>query len=274
MIRKLIALDLDGTLLTTQKRLSDRTRRALAEASAAGVEPVVVTGRPLSGLPEELEEVPQIRFAITSNGAVTTDLRAGHALRSRLIEPSTAARIIPIPEEAGWIYSVFIDGIGYCNPSTYKHLRDFFTGTVLDNYVQRSRRQADDMEKLIFSSGGVENIWIVCEEREQASLLSSRIRERLNLQIFRTAPKDIEIGAPAADKGAALEDLYRSLGIRREHVLAIGDNHNDRSMLLSAGTAIAMGNATEEIQSIAHQIADTNDNDGVAKVLESLCRTI
>lgn len=274
LFRKLIALDLDGTLLTTQKRLSDRTRRAIAEASAAGVEPVVVTGRPLSGLPVELEEIPQIRFAITSNGAVTTDLRTGHAIRSRLIEPSAAAKIIPVPEEAGWIYSVFIDGTGYCNPSAYQHLRELFTGTALDDYVQRSRRQTDDMENLILSSGGVENIWIVCEDPEQAALLGRRIRDRLNLQIFRTAPKDIEVGAPAADKGAALEDLYQSLGIPREHVFAIGDNHNDLSMLLSAGTAIAMGNASGEIRAIAGQITDTNDNDGVAKVLESLCRTI
>lgn len=269
-MRKLIALDLDGTLLTTDKKISDRTRRALAGAIEAGMELVVVTGRPLSGLPEELDEIPQIRYAITSNGAVTTDIRTGRVLRSCLIRPSIANRIVPIPEEARWIYSVFIDGIGYCAPFAYDHLRTFFTGTVLDTYVQRSRRKAEDMEGLISSSAGVENIWIVCDSPEQAAALGDKICERLDLQIFRTAPNDIEVGAPGADKGAALEDLYRSLKIRREQVFAVGDNHNDLSMLQSAGTAIAMGNASEEIRNIAHKITDSNDNDGVAKILESL----
>ena len=269
-IRKLIALDLDGTLLTTQKRITDRTKKALEGAFAAGLEPVVVTGRPLSGLPEELEEIPQIRYAITSNGAVTTDLHTGTAFRSRLIQPSIAEKIVPVPEEAGWIYSVFINGIGYCNPATYGHLRKFFAGTVLDTYVQRSRRRADDMESLIRASAGVENIWIVCNNPEQAASLGDQIQKQWDLQIFRTAPNDIEAGALGADKGAALKDLYQFLKIKRENVFAIGDNHNDLTMLQTAGTAIAMGNATEEIRRIAHQITDTNDEDGVAKVLETL----
>jgi len=272
--RKLIALDLDGTLLTSEKKITERTRKALEDAWEAGVEPVVVTGRPLSGLPEELEEIPQIRFAITSNGAVTTDLHTGKVLRSFLIRPSEAARIIPIPEQAEWIYSVFIDGMGYCNASAYTQLREHFTGTVLDRYVQRSRRKTDDMRSLVQSSDGVENIWIVCDSPEKASSLGARIREHLNLQIFRTAPNDIEVGAPGADKGTALEDLYHSLKIRKEHVFAIGDNHNDLPMLQAAGTAIAMGNASGEIQGIADRITDTNDQDGVAKVLERLCRAL
>jgi len=271
-LRKMIALDLDGTLLTADKRISDRSRKALSEAGAAGFEPVVVTGRPLSGLPEELEEIPQIRYAITSNGAVTTDLHSGAVLRSQLIPASMAETIIPVPEKAGWLYCVFVDGIGFCAPQSYQKLRALFDGTVLDSYVQRSRRKTDHIEELIRTSPGVENIWIVCETPGQASELSARILEKSDLQVFRTAPKDIELGAPGADKGSALRELYRSLGIQREDVIAIGDNHNDLLMLEEAGTAVAMGNATEEIRRISHKITDTNDNDGVAKTIEALCR--
>lgn len=269
-LQKMIAIDLDGTLLTTDKRVTERTRQALTRAAEAGLEPVVVTGRPVSGLPAELDDLPGIRYAITSNGSVTTDLRTGKVLRSRLIPSDTAAQIIRIPDRESWLYSVFIDGIGYCTEYVYRVLWEHLSGTALEEYVRRSRRMTDHLLQELSDSEGAENIWIVCGSPDEASSLSDLIQSRWKLQTFRTAPNDVEIGAPGADKGTALEHLYTLLGLERDDVYAIGDNHNDLSMLHAAGTAIAMGNASEDIRRSADMVADTNDHDGVAKVIESM----
>ena len=268
--KKLIAIDLDGTLLDSEKRISVRTQQALTRASDAGLEPVVVTGRPLSGLPEDLKHLPQLRYVITSNGAVTTDLQTGATLRSQLIDCDTAVQITRIPEQESWIYSVFLDGVGYCTEYSYGRIWDFFAGTPLESYVRNSRRMTGNIAGRIHDAKGVENIWIVCQRPDQASQLSLRIRETWQLQTFRTAPTDVETGALGADKGTALRHLYHYLHLRKEDVYAIGDNHNDLSMLKAAGTAVAMGNASDEIRQLADMVTQTNDNDGVACMIESL----
>ena len=112
---RLLALDLDGTVLTNDKRLTDRTRNALLQAHQAGLEVVIVTGRPLKGLPDELESFPGIRYAITSNGAVTTDLQTGELLRGSFLNHDAAADITCIPVHDKIIYNVFINGCGYCD---------------------------------------------------------------------------------------------------------------------------------------------------------------
>ena len=272
--KKLIAIDLDGTLLTSEKRITERTEAALTRAALAGVEPVIVTGRPVSGLPVQLDEIPGIRYVITSNGAVTMELQTGRVLRSKLIFPEAAAEIIRIPDREAWLYSVFIDGIGYCTEYVYQTLKKQLSGTVLEEYVQRSRRMTNHLLEELSVSEGAENIWIVCDSPDQASSLSALIQEKWHLQTFRTAPHDVEIGANGADKGTALEFLYMELGLHREDVWAVGDNHNDLSMLRAAGTSVAMGNAAEEVHSMADLITGTNNDDGVAEILEALYRSV
>ena len=85
-----------------------------------------------------------------------------------------------------------------------------------------------------------------------------------------TAPTDVEVGSPLADKGQALTALANKLGISRRQILAIGDNDNDLGMLRAAGTAVAMGNATESVKAMADFTAPSNNEDGVASVLEAL----
>ena len=117
---KLLALDLDGTILTTDKQVTPRTREALTAAIRSGVEVVLVTGRPYLGLPDELLQIPGIRYAITSNGAVSTDLSNGQNLRASLLPPDIVQEIVKIPRKRDLIYNVFIDGAGYSEPHIYQ----------------------------------------------------------------------------------------------------------------------------------------------------------
>lgn len=265
---RFLAMDLDGTILTSDKKVTERTRNAIIRAGEAGIEPVIVTGRPLKGLPEELLDIPQIRYAITSNGAVTSILHTGQNLRTALIPPEDAALICRIPQEQGLLYNIFIDGAGYSDPDTYRKLIDSYTGTVLEDYVRKSRRSTDHLQELILHSRGIENIWMLCGENEYCEHVSTYITEHFSFHTIFAGHMDIEVGAPGADKGEAVTELAGMLGISREQILAIGDNTNDLGMLKAAGICAVMGNAPEAVKQMADLTADHNDRDGAAKIIE------
>ena len=270
---RLLALDLDGTLLTNSKQITERTRCALLTAADAGMQIALVTGRPYSGLPEELLAIPQIRYAITSNGAVSIDLAAGKKLRTALMPGDIVPEIIKYPQENGLIYNVFLDGIGYCDPQSFERLTGFFAGTVLEDYVHRSRRSTEDiMECVQAHPEGVENIWIMARDQAERNALAQMLPPGRHLQTFFTADKDLEISDRLAGKGLSLEELASSLGIAKEEILAFGDNENDLVMFHSAGTSVAMGNASEAVRSQADLVTDTNEHDGVALILEQFLR--
>ena len=268
---KLLALDLDGTVLTNDKRVTERTKEALCAAAQAGMQIALVTGRPHSGLPEELLSLPGIGYAITSNGAVSLDLSSGRKIRTALMPGAIALEILRAPMEAGLIYNVFIDGIGYSDRAAFERLLERFDGTVLEDYVRRSRRSSDDIAALTANDpDGIENIWIMGRDPAERDHLADLIRQKWLLAPVLTARNDLEVGAPEADKGLALSDLAALLQIKKDEILAFGDNENDLGMFRAAGTSVAMGNASSYIRQQASLVTGTNEQDGVAGFLEQL----
>ena len=268
---RLLALDLDGTLLTDDKRFTRRSAEAVISAVEAGIAIVLVTGRPLSGIPGDIMALPGIRYVITSNGAVSTDLLSGETLRSACIERAAAEEIIRIPMERELVHSAFIGGVGYCEPRYFDLQWKFFSGSPQEAYIRASRRQTEDIRAMIDGDGpGVENIWFISHSREERNELAELINSRWDVKTVLTTPTDVEVGDPGADKGLALEDLSARLGIDRAGIVAIGDNDNDLGMLKAAGTAVAMGNSLKRVKAIADITADSNAEDGAAKVIEWL----
>ena len=269
---RLLALDLDGTLLTDDKRVTPRTAAALERPVRCGLHAVVVTGRPLGGLPEAVTGIEGIRYAITSNGAVTTDLERGEVLRTACLEARTAEEIVRLPMERGLIHNVFLGGYGYCEPPYHELLLDKFRGTGAEGYVRRSKRAAESLHALLAEPGAlVENIWIVARGAGERDELDRLIRSRWDVRTVLTAASDLEAGAPGADKGEALLYLARHLGVERAQLAAFGDNENDLGMLRVSGMPVAMGNATEGVKRLAAVVTDSNGEDGAAKVIEAIC---
>ena len=272
---KLLALDLDGTILTDEKHVTPRMEAALLAAIDAGLDIVYVTGRPLTGIHDELMAIPNIRYAITSNGAVTTDLLSKARIRGAYLENDVAKAIAKIPMERNLTHSVFINGIGYCEQNFYQDQVKLYKGTKHEEYIRKSRAGTDNMDQLIDASEvGVENIWFMSHSQAERDELNELILDRWQVKTVLTAITDVEVGSPWADKGLALDDLSVTLGIDKEEILAIGDNENDLGMLRSAGIAVAMGNATDSVKQMAQILTDTNEEDGAAKVIEKIlqCR--
>ena len=268
---QLIALDLDGTVLTSDKQVTDRTLDAITAVIERGIEIVYITGRPFTGMPAGLMDVRGVNYVVTSNGALTYDLCSKRKLRKKVMTDEAAAGIMEMPGISGLIYSVFIDGIGYSDQKTFEMIRHRYDGTIFEEYVRNSRRPADDITELIYRSDeGVENIWITTPDVRRRDDINAEIKSRWGLRTVLTGHTDVEAGHTACDKGLALSDLAGHLGIRMENVMAIGDNDNDRGMLSEAGFSVAMGNAPDFVKKAAAMVTDTNDNDGVAKVLEKI----
>jgi len=269
----LIALDLDGTLLTRDKRMTERTKDVLCRAIAAGIAVVPVTGRPLSGLPREVAAVAGLRYAITSNGAVTTDVAAGRTLRSACLDRETAAQLVRLPIGRGLIHCAFFDGYGWCEPAFFEKQWAFFRGTAQESYVRESRRVVPDLSaRIARAQEGIENIWMLAHDRQERDAIERTVQEKWAVKTIPTGAIDLEIVDLQADKGLALAALAQTLGIARERILAIGDNENDLGMLRAAGVSAAMANGTDRAKQAADFVTDDNESDGAAKAIERVCR--
>ena len=270
---RLAGLDLDGTVLTRDKTMTRRTREAIERAIARGISVAVVTGRPLGGLPAEVRAIPGIRYAITSNGAVTTDLETGERLRTACVPRADAEELIRVPIGRGMLYSVFAQDYGYCDRETFARLLAALEGRPVVPYMRQSRRvlntPGEILEKVPAMPEGVENIWMAAGSERDRDMLAREIMEaRPHLRIVLTGSVDVEIGGPGADKGLAVRDLAERLGIPREEIFAVGDDGNDIGLLSAAGLAVAMGNAGEEVRRVCACVTEDADHDGCALAME------
>ena len=268
---RLLALDIDGTILTREKQLTDRTKAAMEAAADAGIVVALVTGRPFYGIPDELMSLKGLGYVISSNGAVTTDLQDKRILRMANLDSDTALEMIAVPRKYDLVYAVFADGIGYSEMEPFdRHIR-MIDNPGLEMYIRKSRRITYDMDGLIRSAEkGVENIWLIAHDQNERDELNRLIREKWNVRTVLTGKIDVEIGSPMADKGMALTDLAESLQIHRQKILAIGDSGNDIGLLQAAGIAVAMGNADDDVKKIADIVTGSNSADGAAAVIEAI----
>ena len=267
MIR-MIGLDLDGTLLTGQKELTAGNRAALEKAAENGVYIVPVTGRPLSGIPTQVMELDFIRYAITSNGAVTTDRACGQTIRERCMSRETAEKTLRAAQGERIILEYFTGGYGYHDSVTHELLWKKFENTPILRYLEKSRIPVEDLYgRLRESRRGIENLSIMCPTPEVKESILSRVKGIEGIRIIYPWPTDLEITSMDADKGEALLSLAAGLGINREEVMAMGDGNNDLGLMNAAGLSVAMGNSSPEVFAAADFQTSDNEHDGVAEAI-------
>ena len=268
---KLLALDIDGTILTREKKLTERTRAAIESAADSGLAIALVTGRPFHGIPDELMSLKGLGYVISSNGAVMTDLKRNMCLKTANLDPEPAMEIIGLLRVLDLMYAAFVEGVGYCELEPYKRHLGMINNPGIETYIRKSRRITYDMEGIIRSAkNGVENIWFIAHDQTERDELNREIKKKWPVRTVLTGKVDVEVGNMEADKGLALSMLAKHLLVDTSGIMAIGDNDNDVGMLKSAGVAVAMGNADDAVKRIADIITDDNNSDGAAKVIEQL----
>lgn len=264
----LAGIDLDGTLLKSDKTISKATAAAMISADQRGIYLVPVTGRPLSGIPKCVSELGVCRYAITTNGAVITDLNTGKRIYGVSITHEKTVLLMKTLDDMGVSYEAFADGYGYLSPAVMEKYNKKYAFTPVGEYIRTSRKVVEDPVAQFISNGKcADEIFISCKSSEQRAQLAERFGSESSIQFCFLEDTFLEITALGADKGTALRHLCGMLGISRENTAAFGDNANDVSLANAAGLFIAMGNSSDEFKKDADIIADANENDGVAKIL-------
>ena len=264
---RLIAVDLDGTLLNDQKEITPRTRAALEAAAARGLELVPATGRTVSGIPAELRAMAGVHYAITANGARVMDLTTGQAVRELYIPRDKALAAYDVLSRYDCLADLFQDGQGYTTQANQAAAYRF----VPDNlraYVLNTRKIIPDLRAYIASQDrGLEKLTVFFTDETQRQKAWAEV-EALGVTVVSSLPMNMEINAAGVDKGAGLLALAGHLGLPASALMALGDGGNDTAMIRAAGLGVAMGNAFPEVKEAANYVTASNNEDGAARAIE------
>ena len=268
---RLLGLDLDGTLLNNKKQVNWLDEDRIKKAMQKGVIIVPITGRPKKGIPESIEKLFHSSYVITSNGAVTTDVQLQKNIDSAYIHSKTALNIVELIQlqKEKINVEIFADGIGYVQKKQLDVIKELYRGTHLESYFNISRIPVNDINRLIIGrNDDIAEISIMT----RSIAIKNKIKKILvgfdDIKISSSVQTDLEINAKNAGKGMALLRLAKRLGIRNSQIMACGDSGNDIEMLQSVGISVAMSNATEEVKKIANYITLSNEENGVADMID------
>lgn len=269
---KLVGLDLDGTVLDDDRRVRQRTIDALRLAAQHGINLAVISGRNFMAVPQELRELPFIRYYVLCNGAGIYDKWNDALLFQADIPLDEALDIYRSLEEEDVYYDCYLSDGAWTQQSHYDRIDEFVPVESHRAFLKVNRKPFPDLCQALRQRG--KSLWKVqaiykdtaTRDREMA-----RLQKKYPQYAFVTAYSyNMEVNMPAATKGQGLMQLARILGLERSQIMAFGDGGNDVSMLQSAGVGVAMGNACDEAKAAAACVGPTNNADGVAQVLEAL----
>ncbi len=266
---KLIAYDLDGTLLTSKKELTSYTKDVLEEAASRGIVIMPATGRPVTGIPAQVLNIKGTKYAVTANGARVMDLRTDEAVCECLLPRDTGRKILKIFNEYDTLKEIYFRGKGYANESDLSRIQDFLSDPHMAKYIVNTRIPVKDLWEIFENEiGDMDKIHALIAHLEDIPKIRKRLEDIPDIEITGALGCNLEVNAKGATKGNALLKLGESLGISREEIMAFGDASNDHSMLKLAGTGVAMANAEDEAKALADYVTLSNDEDGVAKFVE------
>jgi Cof subfamily protein (haloacid dehalogenase superfamily) len=266
---KLIAIDLDGTLLDSKKRLSDVNRKVLIQCIQKKIWIVPCTGRTLYGIPKEVKDISGIRYAITTNGAVIEDMEEKTVIGTRMLSREHALELLRLVDSYHVMYDPYIDRRGITEPRFYEHLSEYSLTVELQEMVRMTRDVCPNIIEFVEKNDQpVEKINLFFPDMEDRARRRAELEKRGDILVTSSIPNNLEINAIGATKGEAILRLASHLGISEKQIMAIGDGENDFSMIQKAGIGVAMKNGSKELYAAADYITDTNDENGVASAID------
>ena len=285
---KLIAIDLDGTLLNSYGQVSEKNRLALKQAQENGTEIVLASGRSTNSVKNIANDIGDNKYIICGNGSLIYDLRKEEIIYDKFIEKKKALQIINICEQNSIYYNVYTENMVIAktlsnnvmfyhqenaNKPESKKTKINLVKNIYD-YVQDLENEnilkftISDTSSIIFNSiirklREIKNIDVLDVAHMSRKIIKSGTEE-VSLEYYYT-----EITSKDEDKWHAIEWLAKELDIEKEEIMTIGDNVNDKMMIENAGLGVAMGNSAPYIKEIADKVVSNNNEDGVAEAILS-----
>lgn len=275
MSYRLIAFDLDGTMLDDDKKLPRENLEAMEIAAERGVYLVPATGRIIPAMPECIMELDFIRYFICSNGAYVYDRKEDRVLYKGEIEKELALKTMEYMDKLPVIYDCYRDNKAYMTRKMYNDAERFFPDQPhMLEMVKRLRRPVDELKSFVRENEGdyqkVQMFFAPEDMDLREEQLESFEKHFPRLRATSSVKNNIEINSCNAGKGKALKALAEHLGIKMEQTAAFGDGSNDCEMLSMAGCGIAMENACPELKKLADRQTLGNNRAGVGKAIKEL----
>lgn len=261
---KLIAMDMDGTLLKNDKTVSNRTKEAIKKAKEKGVKVVLASGRPIEGLYKYLNELDLLSkddYVLSYNGALVQNTQTKEIISFNALTGKDAKFLYEVSKDIGVNIHGFSKRYGLITPKNSK-----YTQLVGD----RNRLKVVEMDFNIIEDEDEIGKFMMVDEPETLNkgieLLPNELYEKYT--ILKSSNTFLEFVNKESNKGVGVEALAKYLKIDRREVICVGDEGNDKHMIEFAGLGVAMSNGTEEIKKIAQYVAPSNEEDGVAHIIE------
>ncbi|MDF2785772.1 MAG: sugar phosphatase [Pantoea eucrina] len=267
MAIKLIAIDMDGTLLNPQHEITPAVKAAIGRARDKGVSIVLATGRPFVGVERYLTELDLRQpgqYCISNNGALAHRADSGEVVAEKTLSFDDYLYLEQLARELGVHFQAFDKSFLY---TPNKDISEYTIHEASLTGIPVRYRAVDEMDP----ATRFPKIMMI----DKPALLDKAIsglpaNMRDSYTVLKSAPYFLEILNPLVNKGYGVKMLAEKLGLQQSEVMAIGDQENDLAMIEYAGTGVAMGNAIESVKKIAQFVTKSNREDGVAHVIEEL----
>lgn len=261
---KLVAVDMDGTLLNSGGQISERTKRAIVEAGKQGVYIVLATGRILPSALNYSRKIGLNKPIISSNGAIMVNGNK-EIIYEEKIDGNDIEHIMNIGDRNGIYYHFYTRDTYYSNRYEEDIVRFYNPKGISRDEIINFQLYKDinevikkDILKFIF----------IEKNPEKIMKLRNQLDSIEGINICSSGRNNLEVMDKKVSKGNSLKYLCEKLEIPRNKVIAIGDNENDMEMVSFAGLGVSMGNGTSKIKAVSDTTTSSNDKDGVAKVIE------
>lgn len=256
---KLIALDMDGTLLNSKKEITPLTAQAIARASKAGVVVTVSTGRPIQGVEMYSKDIDMNVPVITYNGAMVVNGKTKEILYKQELERGDAGKILDFALKLGITACIWSGNQLY--------------GTKLDWRIHEYKKlsgvepQLMESKEKLLDQGITKILWYDGRDKVQNYIKMMDSETFSSVSYCTSNPEFLEFFNRKVSKAIAMGRIGEMLGIQREEMIAVGDAANDLPMLEYAGLGVAMGNAAQDIKERVQYVTASNDDDGIAEVI-------
>ena len=266
---RLIALDLDGTLLNSAKKITDHTLNVLERAAKKGLYIVPSTGRSVSGIPNILTDLSFIHYALTLNGAVVVNIKTKEIIHECVYTFDEALYLWDLIQKYDALPDCSINGELYMEQQTFLKLPDYTNDPKRIILMKQTRKETDNIRKMLLQENAA-------SAKMNLLFADSGIRQKARqeleqlpfVDVSSSLDSNLELNRKGGNKGNGLKKLTEHLGLRMDEVMACGDSDNDITMIEAAGLGIAMANAVPKILNIANAVTLSNDEDGVAYAIE------
>ncbi len=284
---KLLAIDLDGTLLNSYGEVSEKTREALIKAKNQGIEVVLASGRPISSTESLALDLGVDNYLISGNGSAVYDIKKQEVIYDRFLTKKQVLEIAELCETNSFFYNVYTEDEVIASSLNYNVL--FYHKENIKK-IEEKRTHINIVQNIleyIKESGKEKFLKItVCDESQFIfNSIMRKLKEIENIDVLETAymsRKKIKSGTENVDinyyyteitnknvnKWSAIEYLINILNVKPEEVVAIGDNINDIEMIQNSGLGIVMGNSNPKMKEIADKIVSDNNNEGVLEAIQ------